>query len=108
MTPETRAQILNAIRVIAFVLHAAMAVVVTSLMFACRVQAYTNHGFRTIALDWQVALLLFFALCHALLVLTACVVVLAVMCALHRSGRTAAGPGPATARSNATACLSGG
>jgi hypothetical protein len=53
MTPETRAQILNAIRVIAFVLHAAMAVVVTSLMFACRVQAYTNSGYRTIALDWR-------------------------------------------------------
>lgn len=53
MTPQTRDKIVGAIRIVAFVLHAAMALVITSLMFACRVQAYTNAGYRTIALDWQ-------------------------------------------------------
>lgn len=53
MTPETRAKVVDAVRIVAFVLHAAMALVITSLMFACRVQAYTNAGYKTIALDWQ-------------------------------------------------------
>jgi hypothetical protein len=52
MAPS-REKLVLAVRIIAFVLHAAMAVVVTSLMFACRVQAYTNAGYRTIALDWR-------------------------------------------------------
>jgi hypothetical protein len=52
MAPS-REKIVLAVRIIAFALHALMAVVTVSLMFACRVQVYTNHGYHTIALDWQ-------------------------------------------------------
>lgn len=49
----SREKTVLAVRIIAFIMHAAMAVVIVSLMFACRVQAYTNYGYHTIALDWQ-------------------------------------------------------
>ena len=49
----SREKAVQAVRVTAFILHALMALVIVSLMFACRVQNYTNYGYHTIALDWQ-------------------------------------------------------
>lgn len=50
----SRAFVSDAVRVSAFVLHAAMTVVVASLLFACKAQHYTNTGYRVAVMDWQV------------------------------------------------------
>lgn len=101
----SRDKLVLAVRIIAFVLHAVMALVITGLMFACRVQAYTNWGYHTIALDWKVCLL---AVSWCLTVWMHASMLLIVLHAPRRTGRIGPGPTPATARSSARAKLLGG
>ena len=43
----------DCVRVAAFVMHAAMACVVASLLLACHTQVYTNRGYHIVTTDWQ-------------------------------------------------------
>ena len=90
----SREKFVEVVRIIAFVMHAVMAVVVVSILFACKTQVYSNTGYHIIAVDWQVC---------------ACVARAQFASnprfSVFRTGKTGLASKPATTPSNATEWL---